>query len=613
MSLIDSASLILTPNAYKEGKLYSVIPSDGSGDFTFTRATTATRVNSDGLVELVPYNLLSYSEQFDNAYWTKRGSTITANVTTAPDGQTTADELKDDTSSFLHDLFFEPTGYAENSYFTLSAFVKANTISACRLIASQTGNVNYAFASFNLSTKATTATLSGTFTNPTSKIDTFPNGWLRVSLTFQTGSGGALTWSSSGCSIRLEKPYQTQIYTGTGQSLYVWGAQLELGSTATTYQKTETRLNIPRLDYSLGGCPNILLEPQRTNLALQSSSFDNATWTKVASSVTANQIASPSGVQDADKLTENSANEIHGLNNLSPYPSITTATASLFFKKGTRKFFSIKLQIGGNSYTQVYDSESVTTTSNSSNGLTSVSSTIVDFGNGWVRATLTGTNPSGAGNTYIIYCLSDSGTPTFDPVNFNPTYQGTGTDYGYLWGAQLEAGSYATSYIPTTTASVTRNRDQCVKTGISSLINSAEGVLYVEINALANDLTFRTISLSSDTNLNRIRILYNTTTNNVSYQIRNTSGVLLSDSDTVTDIKDTIKIAIKYKSTDFAVWLNGVEVATSSSVGDFSSDILNNFSFDNGSGFDNFYGNVKALALWPTALTDDELATLTTI
>jgi hypothetical protein len=145
------------------------------------------------------------------------------------------------------------------------------------------------------------------------------------------------------------------------------------------------------------------------------------------------------------------------------------------------------------------------------------------------------------------------------------------------------------------------------------LINSAEGVLYVEINALANDLTFRTISLSSDTNLNRIRILYNTTTNNVSYQIRNTSGVLLSDSDTVTDIKDTIKIAIKYKSTDFAVWLNGVEVATSSSVGDFSSDILNNFSFDNGSGFDNFYGNVKALALWPTALTDDELATLTTI
>ena len=66
MSLLDTASLIVTPNGYKEGKLYSVIPSDGSGDLSVTRATTATRVNSQGLVELVPYNLINYSEQFDN-------------------------------------------------------------------------------------------------------------------------------------------------------------------------------------------------------------------------------------------------------------------------------------------------------------------------------------------------------------------------------------------------------------------------------------------------------------------------------------------------------------------------------------------------------------------
>jgi hypothetical protein len=82
MSLLDTASLIVTPNAYKEGKLYSVIPSDGSGDFTFTRATTATRVNSSGLVELVPYNLLTYSEQFDNAAWVKQNGTITFHVLT---------------------------------------------------------------------------------------------------------------------------------------------------------------------------------------------------------------------------------------------------------------------------------------------------------------------------------------------------------------------------------------------------------------------------------------------------------------------------------------------------------------------------------------------------
>jgi len=102
MSLLDTASLLLTPNAYKEGKLYSVIPSDGSGDMSVTRATTATRVNSAGLVELVPYNLVTYSEQFDNADWTKNNISITANTTTAPNGTTTADKLIPSTSLATH-------------------------------------------------------------------------------------------------------------------------------------------------------------------------------------------------------------------------------------------------------------------------------------------------------------------------------------------------------------------------------------------------------------------------------------------------------------------------------------------------------------------------------
>ena len=71
MSLFDSASLVVTPNGIKEDKLYSIKPTDGSGDLVVTRATTATRVNSDGLIEVTPYNLFTYSEQFDNASWVK--------------------------------------------------------------------------------------------------------------------------------------------------------------------------------------------------------------------------------------------------------------------------------------------------------------------------------------------------------------------------------------------------------------------------------------------------------------------------------------------------------------------------------------------------------------
>lgn len=82
--IYEQASLVVTTNGYKEDKLYSVFPKDGSGDLTVTRATTATRVNSAGLIEVTPYNLLTYSEQFNNAIWVKERITITANAATAP-------------------------------------------------------------------------------------------------------------------------------------------------------------------------------------------------------------------------------------------------------------------------------------------------------------------------------------------------------------------------------------------------------------------------------------------------------------------------------------------------------------------------------------------------
>ena len=86
VGLISQASLLLTPTSYKEGKLYADLPINGNGDFTATRATTATRVNAAGLVDLVPYNLLTYSEMFSDASWLKSETATSANVTTAPNG-----------------------------------------------------------------------------------------------------------------------------------------------------------------------------------------------------------------------------------------------------------------------------------------------------------------------------------------------------------------------------------------------------------------------------------------------------------------------------------------------------------------------------------------------
>ena len=86
MSLLDKASLIVTPNAYEESKLYSVIPNTTLGDMDVVRATTATRVNSAGLIEVVPRNLLTYSNTFSNAAWIKNSCTISANSIVSPDG-----------------------------------------------------------------------------------------------------------------------------------------------------------------------------------------------------------------------------------------------------------------------------------------------------------------------------------------------------------------------------------------------------------------------------------------------------------------------------------------------------------------------------------------------
>jgi hypothetical protein len=288
MSLIDSASLIVTPNGYKEGKLYSVIPSDGSGDMSVVRATTATRVNSAGLVELVPYNLLSYSEQFDNAAWDKLNATITANAIAAPDGTLTADALVAANTTSAHILFVS-TGLTASSL-TTTIYAKKGTSNFIQL----TGNgETTVFANFDLN-----AGITGTSSGCTSSITSAGNGWyrLRVSYTPNTllGSAPVLYLTTSASAVRGE----SWAAAGT-EFVYLWGAQANEG-TIKDYQKTETRLNIPRLDYSNGTCPSLLVEPQRTNSLAYSEQLN--LWTAINGSVSANAAVSPDGYTNADKF-----------------------------------------------------------------------------------------------------------------------------------------------------------------------------------------------------------------------------------------------------------------------------------------------------------------------
>jgi hypothetical protein len=397
MSLIDSASLILTPNAYKEGKLYSVIPSDGSGDFTFTRATTATRVNSAGLVELVPYNLVSYSEQFDNAYWQKLNGgigsipTVTANTATSPDGTLTADRIQ----------------------LSLNGGTSGSDISYIN------ANVSTTAATFSIYAKSNTTPCTIYFrSGSTVTTINITTEWQR----FEIYSSGAITVAQFG----LRGGSEGGAVNSNTADISVWGAQLNEGSTALPYQKTETRLNIPRLDYSNGTCPSLLVEPQRTNLALQSSSFDNAAWVKLNLSITSNNAIAPDGTLTADKSTPNTVSGGHYFRQTVSVSIGTTYTATIYAKAAGYNFMYIYAKGTGNNQYRVFDLQ------NGTLGISSgtQNSSIESVGNGWYRCVLTWTQASISIIDIEVATLSSNSVGAF---------AGDGISGIYAWGAQLEA------------------------------------------------------------------------------------------------------------------------------------------------------------------------------
>ena len=564
MSLLDSASLICTPNGYKEGKLYSVIPSDGSGDMSVVRATTATRVNSAGLVELVPYNLVQYSEQIDNAAWGKVNATITSNATTAPDGTLTADKFES-TSASPDTQFFQVINSPSN---TISFYAKEGNIN---ILSVWIGGL----VSFNLNT--------GTVTAGTATMENAGNGWWRciISTTYN-----------------VFNPFFST--TASGQFVYVWGCQANEG-TILPYQKTETRLNIPRLDYSNGTCPSLLVEPQRTNILTYSSSFDNAAWTKGNGTVTANATTSPSGITNADKFAEDSSTDAHYFgNDTATATSGQSVTFTIFAKQSERSWIAIRLYSGFGSIFGYYNIANGTLGTIGAGGV----GNIEDYGNGWYRCSLTITMVSNS--VCLPYVFSSTGNGTI-------TFTGTTGSGVYVYGAQLEVGSYPTSYIPTTSASVTRNADVISKTGISSLIGQTEGTLFWEgqgnTQAVGNDLWLFESSVN-DTD-NAVLLYYVHSSGYINCYINNGSSyVNLGVPMTITDNN---KVAVGYKSGDFVMYVNGAQVDSNTSATAIPST-MNQVAFNKWTGITGVQKqSMKAAALWKTRLTNTQLATLTSL
>ena len=352
------------------------------------------------------------------------------------------------------------------------------------------------------------------------------------------------------------------------------------GDLTFTRASTATRVNaagliesvatgVPRIDYTGGGCGKLLLEGQRTNLILNSNEITSADWIINASGIRLdNQIISPDGTNNGGTFESTGSSAL--LQNAGASVTIGQPyTNSIYLKR-----------ISGTSPVNIRD--------------VSGNTIPITLTSEWQRFSSSLVATSSAGRIAV-------------------TIDNAGTTIG-VYAGQVENGSYATSYIPTTTTAVTRVADSASKSGISSLINSEEGVLYAEIAALADDLSNRQISLNNGTTDDRIQLYYTTPSNTVSVFYKSQSGAtafILNH--TLADITQFNKLAFKWKENDFALWSNGVEVATQTSGVTSIPNTLTRLDFEQFNGSADFYGNCQSLMVFPSALSDTELATLTTL
>jgi hypothetical protein len=580
---------------------------------TFTRASTGTYYDGKTVAK-AEENLLIYSQEFDNAYWTKAGITVTANATTAPDGTSTAENIitTDEALSVHRIRRTNAIPLAVNTA-TWSVFVKANGYTK---VALREGVTSGSTAAFDLSGSGSLIADNqvGAVAVSNSTITSLSNGWFRISTTF-TGT------TSVGFDFVILNPSYTSGIVTTGwtadgvSGVFLWGAQLEQRSSVTAYTATTTAPitnYIPALQTAASGVARfehnpvtgeslgLEIEEQRTNLAVRSEEFDNASWTKSNATISANTAVAPDGTLTADKLVDNSTvGEHRVLLSGSALAASTSHTATVYAKASGRNQIQLRVRDVSDFAKAVFNL-STGTVDVVNNG----TATITNVGNGWYRCSVTGTTP--ASTSGLSYFIQPAVFPSADP----PVYSGNGFDGVLLWGAMVEAGSFATSYIPTVASQVTRSADSATMTGsnFSSWFRADEGTLYSEASSPS---TFVPITINSNVGGDTNQLGTRNRASGVSGSI---AGATVNSVNVVGDFTSATfssgnKVSLAYKIDDFAASLNGATAMTDTSgaVPVVNQAILGSLTSTS------FTGTIKKIAYYPKRLTNAELQGLTTV
>jgi len=346
------------------------------------------------------------------------------------------------------------------------------------------------------------------------------------------------------------------------------------------------RLNYPMIDGVVSGCPSLLLEPSRTNKIPTSNDFNGSGWNITDLTATANQVISPDGTLNASKLLMTGSGALR--NELEAFFNDGYAY-SIFVKKGNSRYVTIRSAFFTQSIVVGFDLDTLTAETNGK---------IEDYGNDWYRLSIT-KNISGDADKSGFFYL-------YLPNSFGSQISVSG-NYVYAYGGQIEDGSYATSYIPTNGGTVTRSAETCTGSGDANTFNDSEGVLMAEIK-IPNKSTTDSYPIAIFGIGAILQIYYRASSQSISF-LSSVGGVQYLFHSTINPLGNH-KVSLVYKQGQYSAFIDGFLMNRQNSGNVPSSGVLNTLNIgDDGSGY--FYGNVKQLQYFNTALTDSELEYMT--
>ena len=563
----------MVPSTYEDGTLYNVLPSgnkapDETGnhngydqtraDFSFSRGSnlSATRINSDGLIEKGRENLLLQSNSFDTSPFSKNSNISLTSGQSGYDGSNDAWLVSKDTST---QYLWLSQSLSQSGVQTASLYAKEGTISIIALYG--IGGTN-PYVEFDLSTGVVVAQRSSVID---SSITSVGNGWYRLTMTFNE-------------SITAFNIYPDWDLTNTG-NLYIQNAQLEKGLVSTPYIETGSTTaqagileDMPRINYDANGENGaLLLEPSRTNLLAYSEYYDAGQWANTDVNLTTNYALSPEGKMNASLWEFTTTNTLARIQYVLGGVTIGATYTQSYYIKSLSGDLTLRI---GTSGAIVGEFEDITATSE------------------WQRFDFTSVA---------------SGTTEYPRIQ---NISGTQGAQILVYGAQMEVGSYVSSYIPTHGAAVTRGADVPNATSVSNVIGQSEGTIVIDFKrTFKNDNYNRYLIVDNNHSSNYqtgIFILPEPSNDGRFYiNVRNNSTSVFAH--TVNDTtNENLKVAVAYKSGDIDYFVNGTKVNSSTTTFTFSHTLTRIAA--NGSNQEN-----KQILLFKSKLTDAECVTLTTL